>query len=138
MEQKTYWWRIVLIAVCMIILTGAYIGPCEYILNRCIWGGDIPVVRSMFHFSVSLLIISGFFSFVRDAVFLSWIRFAFLWCIISLVLILSTPEYSRDALFTELNRESVSIWFSSLFVIVSLVKLVWDTRKPRQNGADSR
>jgi hypothetical protein len=36
-------------------------------------------------------------------------------------------------LFTELNRESVSIWLSSLFVIVSLVKLVWDTRKLRQN-----
>ena len=54
----------------MIILTGAYIGPCEYILNRCIWGGDIPVVRSVFHFSVSFLVISGLLSFVRETVFL--------------------------------------------------------------------
>ena len=66
MEQKTYWWRIVLIAVCVIILTGAYIGPCEYNFGKCIGGNSILVVRSLFHFSLSFLLVSPALFFVVD------------------------------------------------------------------------
>ncbi len=32
------------------------------------------------------------------------------------------------------EKESISIWLSVLFVIISLAKLVWDTKKLRQGG----
>ena len=138
MEQKTYWWRIVLIAVCVIILTGAYIGPCEYNFGKCIGGNSILVVRSLFHFSLSFLLVSPALFFVVDFVFKKWLRLSVVWFLFIVVLISIVPEYQGGWVGIGPEKESVSIWLSSLFVIVSLVKLVWDTRKLRQNRADSR
>lgn len=125
----TYWWRASLIIGVVLILTIAYIGPCDYALARCLGGNSILVTRTIFHFSLSLLAVSPFLFFVRDEVFKKWLRFAGVWFTIAAVLIAITPEYQGGWMSIGPTKESVSIWMGALFVIGSLAKLAWDSRK---------
>ena len=50
-----------------------------------------------------------------------------------------TPEYGGGFIIGyNPDRSTVAFGIGVLFVIVSLVKLVWDTKKLQQSGADSR
>jgi hypothetical protein len=129
--QKTYWWRIILIVVCTGVLLGAYLGPCDSNVARCLGGDSILVTRTFFHFALSLLVVSLFLFFVRDTVFLKWLRFAMIWFAVAAVLIAATPTYTGGWMSFGPTKESVSIWLSMLFVAVSSIKLVWDMRKAK-------
>ena len=82
---------------------------------------------------MSLGVVAFFSFFVSDFVFMKWFYFATLFLLVSCVLIAAIPQYPGGWAFSNPGRESVSIWLSGLFVIVSLAKLIWDTRKLRQN-----
>lgn len=127
--QKTYLWRIVLSIVCVSILIGAYIGPCEYRLGRCLGGNNIILTRTFFHFTLSFLFMSPFLFFVNDAVFKKWLRFSIAWFVLAAILITLAPEYRGGWLGIGPEKESVSIWASVLFVILSIAKLSWDSWK---------
>lgn len=126
--QKTYWWRTGLVAVCLIILLGAFVGPCGYTLGKCLGGNSIIVVRTFFHFSLSLLVASPFLFFVGDTIFKKWLRFAIIWFVLATALILLVPEYQGGWLGIGLEKESVSIWMSELFVIFSIGQIAWQSR----------
>jgi hypothetical protein len=128
--DKTYRWRIALSSASFLILLIAYTFFCESRMSRCLWGDSILVTRTIFHFTLSLLVVSPVLFFVRDEVFKKWLRFAGVWFGIAAVLVILTPE-SSGGWGPSLNptKESVSIWMASLFVIISLVKIAWDSRK---------
>jgi hypothetical protein len=132
MEQKTYWWRILVILFAGILFGYGYVAAY---VNVQLYNSYID---SLLFLSMSLGVVAFFSFFVSDLVFMKWFYFATLFMLVSCVLIAAIPQYSGSWAFSNPGRESVSIWLSSLFVIVSLVKLVWDTRKLRQSGADSR
>lgn len=131
--QKTYWWRVIFVLACIVILIGLLIGPCEYKLGKCLGGNSILVARTFFHVTLSLLIVTPFLFFVRDVVFLKWLRFGLVWFFVAVVLIALAPEYS-GGWGPNLNptKESVSIWMAFIFVIMSFAKLACDSWKMRR------
>lgn len=129
--KKNYWWRIILFAVSAGVLLISYIGPCGFKISRCLGGNSILVTRTMFHIFIAILISSIFLFLVNDKVFLKWVRFAAVWIILSIILIALTPEYSGGWIPQNPTRESVSILMSLLFVILSLAKIIWDSRRQK-------
>jgi|SRR6185369_16997299 len=129
--QKTIWWRVLLFCICAAILVISFIWRCDFIILKCLGGNSIPFTRTMVHFSSVTLFISFFIFFVSDTVFKKWLRFALIWFVLTFILIMLTPVYSggwEGPSFT-FTKELVSIWMGSLFVIISLIKLIFDSRK---------
>ncbi len=108
----------------------SFVGPCNFNLSKCLGGNSILVTRTLFHFSLSLLIVSPFLFFIRDEIFRKWFRFALIWFGIAIVLIAISPE-SHAGIFAMMNptKESVSILFASLFIPTTLLKLFLDSKK---------
>lgn len=129
--QRTYWQRIVLLLISFITLTLLFLTACQYNFWRCVGGNDILVVRTAFHFFGAIFVTGFMFIFVSDSVFKKWLKFTGIWFFITTIMIILSPEYQGGWLGIGPEKESVSIFMSVLFVIVSLVKLVWDVRKEK-------
>lgn len=129
--QKTYWWRVSLIIACLVVIFGSYVGTCQFSFGKCIGGDSIPFTRMFFHITLSALIVSPTLFFIRDAVFLAWLRFAIAWFVITVILIALAPVSTGGWMSFGPTKELVSIWMGGLFVIVSLAKLAWDSKKAR-------
>lgn len=129
--MKTYWWRIISFVLPIVILMILYFLSCSQEFSRCIWGASIPISRTSFHFSLSILAVSPFLFFVLDEVFKKWLRFAGVWFVAAAIFISMAPEYQGGWMPIGPTKESVSTWMSGLFVVVSLAKLAWDSRKSK-------
>ncbi len=130
--KKTYWWRVGLMVTFVLLLVGAYMGYCDYRLSRCLWGNHIPAIRTIFHFSLSLLCISPFLFFVTDTLFKKWFWFGVVWIFISIIFIAFTPEYSGSWFIGGPEKESVSVWMASLLLLLSLTFISYETWKNRK------
>ncbi len=130
MEQKTYWWRVSVILFAVVLFSYGFI--VSNVIDR--FGWYYSYVDSFDFASVAFFLSSFFLFFVSDAVFLKWFKFASIWWFFSIILIILTPESYNSFLNLSPDRESVSIWLSVLFVIISLAKLVWDTKTLRHGG----
>ena len=128
--KKTYWWRIALLSLCILFIFSAYFGPCENKLMRCLGGNSILIIRTMFHLAIPIIVSSIILFFTSDKIFKKWSIFAVIWIFISLFFISITPEYSGGWVSFTPIREQVSIWMSSLFLIISLVLItVWQIKE---------
>lgn len=127
--QKTYWWRVGLFVMALVVLILEYASVCDYKFGRCMGGNSISVVRTSFHLFLATSIISIFLFLISDKIFLKWLRFAVMWIILSIMAVIVTPEYAGTGVVSGPNREMVSIWMGSLFVIISLIKITWDSKK---------
>jgi cell division protein FtsW (lipid II flippase) len=140
--QKTYWWRIVILLLSIIVFGYCYIASNNLKLGLChVESGqqkcivhynnyiDPLAFMSIFIFAVSIVLF-----FINDKVFLKWLRFAVVWVILSTILIALTPEYSGGWISMNPDKESVSIWLGLLFVILSLAKIIWDSKKQKRDS----
>jgi len=134
--EKTYWWRtlIFLLGGGMVFLGwiyDTYFCFATVEMNACPLDQiRLSILEPIILLSLSLLAVSPFLFFVRDEVFKKWLKFSVVWFIFALLLISATPVSIHS--FSPLagpEREMVSIWMASLFVIISLVKITWDSRK---------
>ncbi len=123
--QKTYWWRIGLLVVSLIVLLIAYIEPCNYKLTRCLWGNSILITRTFFHIFLAILASSLFTFFISDKTFFKWLRFAVAWFALDAIFVTMAPVYTGGWINFDPTKELVSIWMGSLFVIISLIMFVW-------------
>lgn len=130
--NKTYWWRIILSCTAMVVLVASYVGPCNFKFSRCLGGNSIFITRTIFHIFLAILIVSIMLFFVNNIIFLKWLRFAIVWIIFSVFLIAITPEYSGGWMSLNPDKELVSIWMGSLFVILSLIQIIWQSWKERK------
>lgn len=121
--KKTYWRIISLISICVIFMFGSYVSTCDYKVAKCFWGDSILVTRTFFHIALAATVVSPFLFFFNDKFFTRWFRFALIWFFLAIVFVALTPEQHN---FMSLNpdKETVSIWMSTLFVIVSLVMFI--------------
>lgn len=139
--EKTYWWRIIIFLVGGAGLIIGYLifypfqyGLCVSSEGKCLFSAlKKTFAEPLFFLSLSLLTVSPFLFFIRDEIFLKWLRFAIVWFIVTAIFIILAPEYS-GGWGANLNptKESVSIWMGSLFVIISLVFIArekWKTWK---------
>ena len=82
--------------------------------------------------SLSFFVTAGALFFVYDRVFLRWLIFAPIWWLFSVIIISMTPEYSGGFIVGySPDRSTVAFGLGISFVIISLAKLVWDTKKLR-------
>ena len=131
--QKTNWWRMVVLFLGMIIFGWGYLVVNAFELGLCDKGGRCfltygSYVDPLMFLSLFLLIISPMLFFVRDAVFLKWLKFAIAWFALAAIFIALSPVYSGGSIGLNPTKESVSIWMGSLFVIISLAQLFWVSR----------
>lgn len=131
--KKTYWWRVVVIFIILSLFALFYYWPCENRLSRCMWGNNIVIVRTVFHFGLGILAIIPFLFFISDKIFLKWLKFAVVWFGITAILVAISPEYSGGYIGFKPTKEIVSIWMGSLFVILSLAKITWDWKKSKKS-----
>ena len=129
--KKTYWWRICLIMLSVVVLLLAYIGPCKYNISRCFWGNYILITRTLFHIFLTILAISPVLFFVSDYTFKMWIKFTIIWFIIGSILVLLAPVSIGGFINFRPTKELVSIWMGILFVIISLVWIIWQKIKEK-------
>ncbi len=85
-------------------------------------------------FAVALFIFSLITYKMRNEVYRAWLRFAYWWIPISLIFIYLAGGWSGGGfgIPNVLDQESVSIIFSGLFFIISLILIVWKYFSSRQ------
>lgn len=132
--KKTYWWRIVALASCFVFGAVDYLTYCESNIRRCFWNSDMYILQTMFHFLIPISLISLITFFLSDNLFKKWFIFGVIWFFISLFFISITPEYSGGWISLTPDREQVSIWMSSLFLIISLILIIIWSVKERKSA----
>ena len=137
--QKTYWWRVAVLFIGAIIFGYSYVASFGSDLGLCKMEGEIEeclvnynsYVDSLGFLSMSILVVSLFLFFLSDKFFIKWLRFALIWFFLAFVFVVMAPVYTGGWMSFGPTKESVSIWMSSLFVIVSLAMFIreWLTAK---------
>lgn len=89
------------------------------------------VAEPLFNISLSLFIISAITIFLRDQIFYSWLKFAYWWLPVTVLLVLIVP--TSDGSLLPITKEIVSLWMSGLFVFISLVIMIKKTFDLRKN-----
>ncbi|KKP68366.1 MAG: hypothetical protein UR66_C0006G0067 [Candidatus Moranbacteria bacterium GW2011_GWE1_35_17] len=133
--KKEYWWK------CLVFISsGLFVGSgIIYDVYFCFskYNSDClfvsyrdSIIEPLFIFSVALFIVSVFLFLIKDTIFIKWLKFAIGWAVVSLFFISATPVYPGG--FLDPDREQVSIWMSSLFLIISLILIViWQVKEKR-------
>lgn len=139
--QKTYWWRVIIFFLGILLIGISYIlrnqiqfGFCDspYTFGEyqgCFDKTSHSIGKPLLFFSLSILVVSSFLFFVRDRVFMKWLRFAAVWFALTAIFVYLAPEYTGGWMSFGPTKELVSIWMGILFVILSAIKLAWDSWK---------
>ena len=91
--------------------------------GHCLWLWNIAEATNPFFFLFpGLLLFSLITYFLREEVFRAWLRFAYVWIPLSLVVIYLSAGWTGGGfgIPNVLDQETVAIIFSGLFVIISL------------------
>lgn len=95
------------------------------------------IAEPLFFVSSSLLIIASFLFFVRNEVFSSWLTFAKWWIPLTLVLLIISPADGSGAFFPAFfSKELTSIFMSGLFLLISLVIVLYQSLLMRKSEAE--
>lgn len=141
--QKTYWWRICLFLVSSFALGWGYLtvyaselGFCEIKsgVEQCFFKYNHYIDPAMF-IALALLVVSIFLFFVNDFVFKKWLRFTLIWFTVTFIFVMLAPEYKGGwGPNYVMTKEMTSIWMSSLFVIISPIRLFLDSRRGKKSS----
>lgn len=121
--KKTYWWRALVLLIGLLFLGYGYLAVGDYIFYYNAYVDPIMFI------ALSLLLISPALFFIKDNIFKKWLKFAVIWIILTAIFVSLSPEYSGGYIGLNPTKESVSIWMGVFFVILSLVKIFWDSKK---------
>jgi len=85
-----------------------------------------PVMFSVIFFFLSLVLL-----FLREEIFKTWKTFAIWWIPLSVLFIFSTPSSGGGSIGIggSIDREIVTWWFAGLFLIISLVLIIYKSIK---------
>jgi hypothetical protein len=138
--KKTYWWRITLLFVSILIVVWSFVYDIYICLPVSEGGCPFFVYRRYFlepvaFFSMAFSVVSLFLFFVSNNIFKKWLGFAIVWLLIAFLWIANSPEYD-SGFFSMMNftKEKVSIFMSILFVPTSLGILFFASRKEKRSG----
>jgi len=88
----------------------------------------VDTIQTLFIF-IPILILSLVTYKMRDEVFHSWLKFAYVWVPLTIVLTFLAPEY--DASLVSITKGVISFVMSTVFLLVSLVIIFVKYRKTR-------
>src|SRR3989338_106734 len=95
-------------------LFGKYsVGNCPLIIHNII----IELLPFVAVFILSLITYK-----MRDQVFHSWLKFAYFWVLLTIILTILAPEY--DSSFVSLTKGLVSFTLSAIFLLISLIIII--------------
>ena len=63
--------------------------------------------------------------FFLEPVFRGWINFTKWWVPLQMILVILTPESAANPLVNIVDKQSVAILLSGIFVVISLIIVVW-------------
>jgi len=132
--KKTYWWRWGFLAtniliVAVVLIYDNYLcfvqdsDSCPF--HHIRWS----IIQPLFLYSIFLLAVSPFLFLVRDKAFLAWLRFAGIWTVLTAVFVSLAPVSQGGWLGIGPEKWSVTMVMGWGFLIVSLILLVWQSRK---------
>ena len=106
----------------------------------CGWAGqDTICMGILYDIMMNLFPLIPFFFLslitykMRDEIYRAWLRFAYVWIPLSMLLIFLAPQYSSDWMYP-IEKGTVAFFSSLLFVIISLVLIAWKYLSTRNKG----
>lgn len=119
--------------VCVISLIGLVLGIVidPYILGFCTTDRSLCVFDSLAHalgkplviIFLPLFLVSAAMFYFKEQVFDIWVKFVCFWLPITALFVILAPEY--DSSLLNIQKDSVSLFMSGLFVIVSFFLIVY-------------
>jgi len=79
------------------------------------------IIRTLFIF-FPIFILSLITYKMRDTIFQSWLKFAYFWVLLTIILTILAPEY--DSSFVSLTKGLVSFTLSAIFLLISLIIII--------------
>ena len=135
--KKKYWWRIIISSVA----GAATISILVYDKYLCFSHGSdfcpfdqyrLTIIEPIAFASIFIFIVSLSLFFVSDIVFKKWFKFAMIWLVVTAIFVSLVPVYTGGFINFGPTKELVSIWMGVLFVIISLVLIIWQSVKERR------
>ena len=124
-ERKIFWVKSSGLFLSTMALITLYFGSCDLKLNRCFWGNDILVSRTLFHIFLSMAIILPLSFVVSTKTFKKWLIFVASWLVIDIVWIINSPVMSHhDFDIGPTTKESVSTWMGFFLIFSSLAMFI--------------
>ena len=118
---------IVGLAAFLMFLFAKEVGICSLLYESCFETFD--QIAELFFVFIPLLILSLITYKMREEVFHSWLKFAYVWVPLTIILTLLAPEY--DASLVSITKGVISFVMSTVFLLVSLVIIFVKYRKTR-------
>lgn len=129
--------KLVLMASVIIFVTSIFLGNaqgfgfCDDNSLDCIEMFSESLAQPLFLGSMSIIIVSFILIFLKPEIFKIWSKFALFAIPLLAIFIITTPVRCSAALGMCLNKELAS-WLSSIvFLIISLVIIIYKSLKPR-------
>lgn len=114
-----------------VFMTVFYFTACDKMVSKCLNGSSIYLFRTFFHLAIPVIISLIMLFFLSDNIFKKWLILALISIFVSIFFISITPEYGIGLL--DPNKEEVSIWMSSLFLIISIVMIIiWTIQEKKK------
>ena len=111
--------------ICDTFLSGGSVGSCPFILTK-IGLNLLPLIPLFF---LSLITYK-----MRDDIYRVWLRFAYVWIPLSMLLIFLAPQYSSDWMYP-IEKGTVAFFSSLLFIIISLILIASKYLSTRNKSA---
>lgn len=128
--KKLIFWTSLLFS--LIILVIDYLGTYKVCgdngYGTCVDNLANIIILSLIIFPVFL--VSAITYFLKDRVFLAWLKFSSIWIPLQVILSLLTPRYGGAGIIS-IDRGAVSFVLSALYLIISLVLIAYKSWKLR-------
>ncbi len=78
----------------------------------------------LFWVSLAIFVVSLFTFFVSDKIYKKWLIFTSVWMVVTIASVILAPVSAGGPFGIGPDKESVSVWMSSLFVIISILMFI--------------
>lgn len=142
--EKTYWWRIIfsflslgLLVISYIINNQSLFGLCDNPYSTATYQGCLDrsafvIGKPLMNLSIFFFLVSPVLFFVRDRVFLRFLRFSGIWFALGLLPILASPVQTHGFLPLPPTRDLVAFWVGALFVPSAFLFLFFASKHPEK------
>ena len=130
LNKKNVLWISGIITIIFLVsnIVGTYNICGKYSIGNC--PSIIHNILILFLIFISIFILSLITYKMRDLVFQSWLKFAYVWVPLTIVLTFMAPEY--DSSLLPITKGVVSFYMSLLFLIISTIIITLKYRSSKK------
>ena len=93
---------------------------------------DYPTGDPMSNIAISIIIVATLLFFVKEQVLSLWLKFAYFWLPLTLLLVLVSPTSGGGFLPPMVTRETNSLLLAKIFVALSVAIIAYESHKLRK------